>query len=565
MKTWFVAALVGVLWGQAVVSPQQTNDGIIEVTVRDAFTKAPVPGARVRFIAYRTPTPNILTDTTADENGRVVFKDLATGNYDADAQKEGYVRPLLPPLAQAIKLTDTKKKIEYEVLLTPGAILRGRVLTPDGNPLAKADVSLRAFTWVQGRRGVSPLAVGEQGSVTDDRGEYSINGLPSGEYLLRVELRPTSMGEQYSSAFDNLSRITYYPGVPDVRTAVKVTVTAGKEQTGLDVKIPNLKAYRITGTVLNALPALPPAPNGRPMTRAPASFYIGSADPDALEDPVIVPSRSEPTANPDEFTFEIGGIIPGAYYLYPLYGGSNSVIYVSTRTLVTVKDKDVENLRLKVEPNPEVKGRVTFKGDTSSLNLQNARIGVRAAERLPTLLQGLATAATGSVDSRTGEFVLSTLEKGVKFTVALAGFPPDSYIADLRQGGRSLNSDGIAIFDPGEGNVEVTVDPQGGTIEGTVLKPTGEPQERAVVALVPAPSLRGNIMRYGRALGDPSGKFTVRGLAPGEYKIFAWNGIPGTVAPQNAEFLAPLESKGIAVTIRAGSSQSVQLTAMPNP
>jgi hypothetical protein len=101
MKTWFFAALAGVLWGQAAVSPQQTNDGVIEITVRDAVTKAPVPGARVRFIAYRTPTPNVLTDITADENGRVVFKDLASGNYDVDAQKEGYVRPLLPPLNQA--------------------------------------------------------------------------------------------------------------------------------------------------------------------------------------------------------------------------------------------------------------------------------------------------------------------------------------------------------------------------------------------------------------------------------------------------------------------------------
>ena len=77
--------------------------------------------------------------------------------------------------------------------------------------------------------------------------------------------------------------------------------------------------------------------------------------------------------------------------------------------------------------------------------------------------------------------------------------------------------------------------------------------------------MRGNAMRYGRVLGDPSGKFTIRGIAPGEYKIFAWDGIPGTVAEQNAEFLAPIESKGVAVIIRGGSSQTVQLTALPNP
>jgi hypothetical protein len=186
-------------------------------------------------------------------------------------------------------------------------------------------------------------------------------------------------------------------------------------------------------------------------------------------------------------------------------------------------------------------------------------------DRLPNLLQGFGGTTYSVIDSKTGEFELSAFEKGVKVTVSLSSFPPDYYIADLRQGGRSLNSDGIIISDPGEGDVDVTVDPQGGTIEGMVLKPTGEIQERAVIALVPAPHLRGNTMRYSRAVGDPLGKFTMRGIAPGEYKIFAWNGVPGTVAPQNAEFLASIESKGITVTVRAGSSQNVQLTALPNP
>jgi hypothetical protein len=565
MRTLLLAALLGVLGVQAPVTPQQTNDGVIEVFVRDSVSKAPVPGARVRFLAPTTPPPNGVTDTTTDENGRAVFKDLPLGNYSIDAQHENFVRDTLRSLSPpVITLTETKRKLEYEFLLTRGATVRGRVLGPDGNPLAKAEVSLRAFTWVGGRRGVSPLGVGQSGGATDDRGEYSISNLPTGEYLLRVDLRPQAAGGQ-SSVFDNLSRITYYPGVPDVLTAPRISVKAGQEQGGLDIKIPNLKAYRVTGTVLNTLPAPPPNPNYRGTTRGPGSFYVGSTDPNALEDPVLVPARSEATANPDEFTFEIGGMIPGSYYLYPLYSGlPPEVSFLSTRALVTVKDQDIENLRLTVVPNPEIKGRVTVRGDTSSINWQTASLGLRPVDRLPTLLArpGLASKV---VDARTGEFVLSAFEKGVRFTLTLAGFPPDSYVSDLRQGGRSLNSDGIIISDPAEGAVEVTVDQQGGTVEGTVFKPTGEPQERAVVALVPVPSLRGNAMRYARVLGDARGKFTIRGVAPGEYKAFAWGGIPGSVAYQNAEFLAPVESKGIAVTILGGSSQTVQLTALPNP
>ena len=567
MRTWIFAALLGVLGLQAPVALQQDNDGVIEVTVRNSVSKAPVPNARVRFVAFKTPPPNTIIDTTSDENGRVVFKDLAPGNYTVDAQQEGFVRSLTSVVVQTtLTISAAKKKIDYEALLIPGAIVRGRVLDPDGNPLAKADVSLRAYTWVLGRRGITPTSMGTSGGPTDDRGEYSISALPAGEYLLRVELRPQSNGGLYSSSFDNLSRVTYYPGVADGTAAAKISVAVGQEQGGLNIRIPNIKAYRISGTVLNALPKPEPAPNGRPVSRSPASFYIGSTDPDALEDPVLVPSRSEATANPDEFTFEIGGMIPGSYYLYPLYSAGSAIgNYMSSRTTIVVKDQDIENLQLKLIPNPEIKGHATIKGGSASLNLQNARIGVQPVDRLPTLLRTAGLLGSPSVvDAKTGDFALSAYEKGVKFTLTLTGFPPDSFIAEVRQGGRSLNTDGIAIADPDEGALEITIDPQGGTVEGTVLKPTGETQERAVIALVPAPSLRGNAMRYARALGDQSGKFTLRGVAPGEYKAFAWNGIPGTVAPQNAEFLAPIESKGVTVIVRAGASQSVQLTALPN-
>jgi hypothetical protein len=233
MRTLLFAALLGIPGGQASVATPQSNDGVIEVTVRNSLTRAPVPGARVRFIAYRTPPPNAITEIAADENGRAVFQNLAFGNYSADAQQEGYVRVFALAVTPSLTLTEAKRKIEFEILLTPGGAVRGRVLGPDGNPLAKADVSLRAFTWTGGRRGVSPLAAGQSAGVTDDRGEYSINGLPAGEYLLRVELRPQATGGLYSSAFDNLSRLTYYPGVPDVLTATKITVVAAQEQAGL--------------------------------------------------------------------------------------------------------------------------------------------------------------------------------------------------------------------------------------------------------------------------------------------------------------------------------------------
>jgi hypothetical protein len=553
MKTWLLAALLGLLRIQSPGTLPQAADGVIEVLVRDSVTKAPVPGAQV-LVAFQARQREV----TTDRNGHATFSDLSSGNYRVNVRKEGYVRPRLLTAGQAATLTDTKRKVALEIVLTRGATVKGRVLSPDGKPLAKANVSVQALGWIQGQRAVAPLSVETSEGLTNDRGQYSISGLPTGEYFVSVELRPLLTGQVYSSAFDSLSRKTYYPGVTDASTSIRVFATEGLELGGIDIRIPNLQAYRLIGTVLNNLPANLPAPRGRTTTRAPGFFSIAPADPNSIEVPALLPARLKPTTNPNVFTFEIGGIMPGSYYLYPIYE-PDRLVRMSTRSLITVRNHDVENLRLTLEPNPEIKGRVSIRGN-SSYGLQNTSLGVRAVERLPALLQR----ASSAVDARTGEFVFSAFEKGVKFTVSLSDFPPDSYIAELRQGGRSLNTDGILIADPSEGTVEITIDQLGGTLEGTVLKPNGEPQGGATTALVPAPAMRRNFMRYRLAQADPSGNFTLRGIAPGEYKVFAWDAAIGTVAPQNPEFLAPIEARGITVIVGSGTRQTLQLTALPN-
>jgi hypothetical protein len=48
------------------------------------------------------------------------------------------------------------------------------------------------------------------------------------------------------------------------------------------------------------------------------------------------------------------------------------------------------------------------------------------------------------------------------------------------------------------------------------------------------------------------------GVAPGQYSLFAWESLPGT-AYMNAEFMAPYETKGQAVTIREGAVANTEV------
>jgi hypothetical protein len=47
---------------------------------------------------------------------------------------------------------------------------------------------------------------------------------------------------------------------------------------------------------------------------------------------------------------------------------------------------------------------------------------------------------------------------------------------------------------------------------------------------------------------DATGKFNMDGIAPGDYKLFAWEAVPNG-AWMNAEFLARYEGRGVAVSV----------------
>ena len=74
---------------------------------------------------------------------------------------------------------------------------------------------------------------------------------------------------------------------------------------------------------------------------------------------------------------------------------------------------------------------------------------------------------------------------------------------------------------------------------------------RTAVVLVPASNRRSNPALYKIVQADAEGRFSMTGVAPGAWKVFAWESIrPG--AFQNTDFLQKYETRGTAVTVNAG-------------
>jgi hypothetical protein len=108
------------------------------------------------------------------------------------------------------------------------------------------------------------------------------------------------------------------------------------------------------------------------------------------------------------------------------------------------------------------------------------------------------------------------------------------------------------------GALEVRVSSKGAKIQGTVLDLLRKPVPTARIVLVPERSRRRNQLLYKVAVSDSKGTFTMTGVAPGQYSLFAWESLPGP-AYMSAEFMAQYEAQGQAVTITEGAIANTEV------
>ena len=81
-----------------------------------------------------------------------------------------------------------------------------------------------------------------------------------------------------------------------------------------------------------------------------------------------------------------------------------------------------------------------------------------------------------------------------------------------------------------------------------------------VVAIPDAPH-RDQQWKYRSETTDQNGKFLLRGLIPGDYRIFSWDS-GDDFDWYDGEQLKPYEDKGVPVSVQEGDRKTVQLTAI---
>ena len=510
-----------------------------------AMDGAPLKGATVRLENGEDHEHTIATKTTGD--GRFELRNVPAGRYKLVVSRNGYVemeygqRKLSDPGA-AFTLSPGQTKTEVTFNLIPAAVIAGRVFNEDGEPEPNASVTASRETYQEGRKTLTPFAQ----QITDDLGAFRLFGLPPGRYFVSAMERQWgkvvgdkefSVSPSQASNEQGYAK-TYYPGTPDLARAAAINVKEGEEIPGIDVALKQVLVHRIRGRVLNQVTQKP----GQDME-------------------VLLVARSkrldwdfggETQVKKADGSFEISNVVPGPYTLlaYWFDPSERKMHFGSQR--IDVGESDLEGMSITVGAGAAIQGRVVWDGKPS---LEQDQLSIKAAMVDTVVFPGINARVDGDQ-----QFTLKDLMDG-DVRLQVSGISKDCYIRQITYGQTFVKDDVISVSKGANPALEITLSSRGARVQGSVADKDNLPAAGVWVVAVPDEARRTTLRLFKSQTTDQYGKFDLHGLAPGEYKLFAWEGIESN-AWQDDDFLKPFEALGTKLEVRDEDAKTINLTAI---
>jgi Putative zinc-finger len=514
---------------QIVPVPSQIDNylGVVKGSIVQAGTFVPIGNVR---IGLQRPGLAFQLFATTDASGRFIIPDVPAGTYSVFINSPG--NTLAPNGGGPNTLTVGPNQPHGDVAfaLVPSVAISGRIVDADNQPLPRVRVAVLRMGYVDGRPGLVNVRTGGF-AISDDHGDYRIFWIPAGEYyVVAIPTDRSSVPIESDTAYV----ATYYPGTTDWTAARRVSVTDGGQPTFVNFQIQSVPTFNVRGRVVDS----PQTAVVRPI----ASFYLVPHGPGSS--PVGPRLLSNSLRAPVDGQFELGMVSPGSYFLYPLVVGgafNGGGRYVG-RVAIDVRNGDLDGVEITAHPGVDLSGRLIIQDDNGSIPWDSVRVRLKPEETLPSGLVAL----TNTVDSG-GVFVAKNIPEGhYDFDIRL---PQNAFVVDIAEADKSVFDAGITLDRAPNRSIQIVINPLGESIGGLVRNGGKNPAVGATVVLVPKPSRRKNVLLYRIANTDQSGRFTLHGIAPGEYKLFAWESIVDD-AYLNAEFLARYEKTGREVVVQ---------------
>jgi hypothetical protein len=523
--------------GMATQSTNSADPGVLyklEGRVINAETGRPLPRALVEVYMERK-----LAMLTGPE-GEFAFDKIPKGTYMVRAQKPGFFDPSgrgqQSPLA-TVEIGPQTGKIALK--LAPECVISGAVVNDEGESIEGAVIDVLISSIVEGRRQVVPV----RNSVrTDEDGNFRIAGLQSGKYFVSVKAGPASrrlLGELAKNRAEAYPAIVYFPSAGDLASATAFDLAPGQHGEAR-FALSLVPAFKLAGMV------------------------AGTAGYKQVSNPVIMDATERPLFGASRWDGQTGAFefpaLPSGTYTLRVYAMAEDNHPSWVRQSITL-NRDIPSLNLALQPGATIPVSVRTELNSKPLpsNCYGGFIGIDGKALDCSKVSAMVMLSPAEMSHMKFR---AEAESDDPSAMAVRGVMPgryrvevmpmiSAYVRSVRCGGVDLLREELIV--PAGGNVppiEVILRDDGATVKVHVQ---GESPEHARILLLPdfAPYQRPPMLDVSSA-GDRE----YGGLAPGEYKVLAFDSMEG-IEYGNPEFLAKYSSKAARVTLSAHATSNV--------
>jgi protocatechuate 3,4-dioxygenase beta subunit len=524
--------------GVGTVKEKETTCRVSGMVVR-LSDGMPLKNATVQLENEEDHEHTIATKTGAD--GRFALKNVPPARYKLKIRRNGYVdweygqrKPSDPGAAFTLAAGEERRGLLFKLI--PGAVISGRIFDEDGEAFPNAVVMASREVYVEGKRKLQSRV----SARTDDLGQYRVFALDPGRYLVSAispDFEDTAGDRDFAEESQKKGETgyarTYYPGTADSGKSSPILLKEGEEAPGVDIQLKQTAVYRVSGKIYNAI-----------THKGALDAYVG-----------LLPAKKSMDwdfnyggqIKKTDGSFELARVIPGPYRLIAFWSDQGKAY--STQERVEVGESDISGLQLTIGTGATVTGRVHWDGKPS-LDRDALTVVLQRTE------MAFAIDSPARVDTNQ-HFTLQDIGDG-DYDVVVQGMSKDCYISDVEYGGTHSADNSISVSKGGGATLEVTISSRGARVQGAVTDKDGLPAPGVWVVAVPEGAHRTNYKLFKAQTTDQYGKYDLRGLIPGSYKIFSWTGIePGEW--QDPDFLQPQESKGELLDVKDDDIKMVSL------
>src|SRR5579859_3635877 len=475
----------------------------LEGSVINSLTGEPVPRALVQLNGQTQES--VLTGS----DGRFHFDAVPEGQVVVNVRKPGFFEKEQGRLSSWVRSTVIvgPQTGPLTRTLVPESVIYGHVEDADGEPIENARIRVSRIQIQEGSKKREPASEGQ----TDEDGNFRIADLVHGTYYVGVEVNsslPRNLMDLSKEHREGYPAVVYYPASPDLSSAQPVSLAPG-QKVELQFSLKRESLFRISGKIA-----------GLPAGISPNIQWL-----DPSGDQIFFSMQF----NAQDGTFR--GMVPaGAYGLRVTASGSNRQALLSEQSVNV--ESDLPSIHVSLAPGMSlpviVRTEITKEtAETSGLNFNFTSSGRNYQE---VNVQLSATDASNrdawaSFDPEEAQNSLDLHSLKVrdvlpgKYSVHVMPIRGDRYVQSARCGSLDLLRQELVVATGGQlPPIEIVLRDDGALLTGSVRNITADSSTSLLIVPQFAPMQPARIVNM-----FSQGEFQSAGLAPGDYKVFAFD------------------------------------------